>query len=30
MALSRESLRTLALQAANANPSAPVAYSFEG
>lgn len=30
MALSRESLRTLVLQAANANPSAPVAYSFEG
>ena len=30
MALNRESLRTLALQAANANPSAPVAYSFEG
>ena len=30
MALSRESLRTLAMQAANANPSAPVAYSYEG
>ena len=30
MALSRESLFTLAHQAANANPSAPVAYSFEG
>ena len=30
MALDRNSLRTLALQAANANPSAPVAYSFEG
>ena len=29
MALSRESLRTLALQTANANPSAPIAYSFE-
>lgn len=30
MALSREDLRTLAKQAANANPSAPVAYSYEG
>ena len=30
MALSRENLRTLAMQTANANPSAPVAYSFEG
>lgn len=30
MALSRESLRTLAMQAVNADPSAPVAYSFEG
>jgi hypothetical protein len=30
MALDRNSLRTLALQAAGANPSAPVAYSFEG
>ena len=29
MALSRENLRTLALQTANANPSAPVAYSYE-
>ena len=29
MALSRESLRTLALQTASANPSAPIAYSFE-
>ena len=29
MALNRESLRTLARQLANANPSAPVAYSFE-
>ncbi len=30
MALSRESLFTLGLQVANANPSAPVVYSFEG
>ena len=30
MALSREGLRTLALTTAGANPSAPVAYSFEG
>lgn len=30
MALSRENLRTLVMQAANANPSAPVAYSYEG
>ena len=30
MALSRESLRTLAMQTAGANPSAPVAYSFDG
>lgn len=30
MALDRNSLRTLALQAAGANPSAPVAYSYEG
>ena len=30
MALNRESLFTLARQTANANPSAPVAYSFEG
>lgn len=30
MALTRESLRTLALQAANAKASTPVAYSFEG
>ena len=30
MALNRDSLFTLARQAANANPSAPVAYSFEG
>ena len=30
MALTRESLFTLARQAASANPSAPVAYSYEG
>ena len=29
MALNRDSLFTLARQVANANPSAPVAYSFE-
>ena len=30
MALNRDSLFTLARQVANANPSAPVAYSFDG